>query len=295
MIFGSKINKLYKKSFYHSRVFFIEENHRFLQWISLKKTLYNSRIDLLNIHLVFENNKIPKTFLNTDDILFILYSNEKGRKRKITLKFCDFSQKNLFWQGLLHFMSEARVSNEFRPHIDMLASTFIGSNNEKEKVMNLKKLKRFLKDRQILVEEEEIKKILSKIHGKEKINAEENFVLNKENLRKILKELLNCNEFIAIFANYCENWMKMDENSSYFLSLKELRKFFRVEQNQVFENDEDLMEVIRTYEEKSQEFNNEKKIDKISLAGFRNILFSINNQIFDVNKLAVYQVFIEFF
>ena len=68
-----------------------------------------------------------------------------------------------------------------------------------------------------------------------------------------------------------------------------------IEQNQNFENDEDLKEVIRTYEEKSQAFDNEKTNDKISLAGFRNILFSMNNQIFDVNKLAVYQVFIEFF
>ena len=79
------------------------------------------------------------------------------------------------------------------------------------------------------------------------------------------------------------------------MSLKELRKFFMIEQNQSFENDEDLKEVIRTYEEKSQAFDNEKTNDKISLAGFRNKLFSMNNQIFDVNKLAVYQVFIEFF
>ena len=192
-------------------------------------------------------------------------------------------------------MAEARVSNEFRLDIDRLASWLIDLNDENEKFMNLKKLRSFLKDRQIFAEEEELRKILSKILGKERINAEENFALNKKTLRKILKELLNYNEFLAIFANYCENWMKLDENSYYFMSLKELRKFFMIEQNQNFENDEDLKEVIRTYEEKSQAFDNEKTNDKISLAGFRNKLFSMNNQIFDVNKLAVYQVFIEFF
>ena len=57
--------------------------------------------------------------------------------------------------------------------------------------------------------------------------------------------------------------MKLDENSYYFMSLKELRKFFMIEQNQSFENDEDLKEVIRTYEEKSQAFDNEKTNDKI--------------------------------
>ena len=90
-------------------------------------------------------------------------------------------------------MTETRVSNEFRPDIDRRTSWLIDLNDENEKFMNLKKLRSFLKDRQIFAEEEELRKILSKILGKERINAEENFALNKKTLRKILKELLNYN------------------------------------------------------------------------------------------------------
>ena len=77
-----------------------------------------------------------------------------------------------------------------------------------------------------------------------------------------------------------------------FIKLAKLKKFFVIEQNQCFD-DKHLREIIKTHEDPTINKNNQNN-DQISLSGFKNILFSFSNQIFDINKLQIYQVNILF-
>ena len=291
LIYGCKAQKLYKHSFYHKTILYIsEENLRFLQWISDKKSLYKSRIDLLQITLIYDKNKNINSLNATfDQTLYITYVNEKDYKKKLVLKFASTIQKKLFWQGLLYFLKEARAANQCRPHIDMIASKFFSKNNDHEKVLNIKHLRVFLKNRQIILEQNELQQILDKLN----LPANENFILNKEIIKSILKELLNHNELLEIFSVYCQNWMEDKDNdkSEYYLQLNEIKKFFLMEQKQVIDDD-CIKKIIGAYEDNTVKNSSNYSEQKISLSGFRNILFSLNNQIFDVGKASFYQVII---
>ena len=276
---------------------------RYLQWISPKKTYLNSRIDLLKIRLIHDTIKGLENINNSskNEFLYIIYSNENAKKVKLTLKFGSIQIKELFWQGLMHYMGEARALNQFRPHYDMLASNFL-TKKEPGEIMGLKNLRNFLKNRQIFIEIDELKSIFFKL----KFDFSDSFTLNKTMLKQILRELMNDNELVDIFENYCDTWNRMNdknEKTDHFMKISELKKFFIMEQGQVFD-DESLREIIRTYED----FNiGDKPQDSISLSGlktfisflmnfifyhlgFRNILFSIHNEFFNVDKLGVYQV-----
>lgn len=270
---------------YHLMIFYInEENIRYLQWIPVKKSGDPSSLDLLKIKLVHDSSDKEVSQQHSckiNKLLYILYANDKAKKLKLTLKFPDSRSKEMFWQGLLHFMSQASTVSQFRTHHEMLASTFL--KKEQGKNMDLKSLRTFLKNRHIFVEIEELKVVFSKIG----IDANSSFVLTKALLRQILRELLNDNGFLEIFSNYCESWLDdKNEKTEHYMTISELRKFFVIEQGEEVD-DETLKEIIATYDDKQRETNS---TEFISLSGFRNILCSKNNEFFDPNKLVVYQV-----
>ena len=265
-------------------IFYInEENIRYLKWIPLKRTGAPSRLDLLKIKLIHDtsNSESSHHSCKINKLLYILYSNDKAKKFKLTLKFPDTLSKEMFWQGLLHFMSQASTMSQFRTHHEMLASSFL--NKEQGKNMDLKSFRIFLKNRQIFVEIDELKVIFSK----QSIDINSSFVLTKTLLRQILRDLLNDNGFLEIFSNYCESWLDdKNEKTEHYMSISELRKFFAIEQGEEFD-EETLREIIKTYDDKKLGSNS---TDFISLSGFRNILCSSNNEFFNPNKLVVYQV-----
>ena len=187
----------------------------------------------------------------------------------------------MFWQGLLDFIREATELYRNRGNFDLLVSNYLPMGNS-EKNMNLVNLIYFLKKRQVFVEENELKKILKRLN----YAADQNFILNRDMLKALLKELLHHNEIIDIFLNYCKNWLENDQEAEYYMTFEELKNFFIVEQKQIFD-DATIKNMIITFEDK----RGEQKTDQISLIGFRNILFSMNNQICDVNQLDFYQVF----
>lgn len=287
LIYGEKILKLHHGSFYHDCFFYISERKlHHLQWISFKKKFYESRINLLKVSLIhditsFDFHKSDKSNV----FLYIVYSNLANKKKKLTLKFPSFQRKNLFWQGILFFMKESNHLQRNRTHFDLMASGFICSgSNEKE--MNFIEMIRFLKDRQIFIEEEELKTVMAKLNFD--FDFRKTFFFNKNLFKKILGELVDYNEFIQIFSNYCKNWLEGNKKPDYFMSLDELKKFFLIEQNENLDEIY-LKKLLKTKSinlNKPQEVNN----DKISLTKLKSILFSMNNQIFDVKKMAIYQV-----
>ena len=265
-------------------IFYInEENIRYLQWIPLKKSGTPSCLDLLKIKLIHDtsDSEISHHSCKINKLLYILYSNDKAKKFKLTLKFLDSRSKEMFWQGLLHFMTQASTISQFRTHHEMLASTFL--KKEQGKNMDLKSLRNFLKIRNIFVEIDELKVVFSKLS----IDVNSSFVLTKTLLRQILRDLLNDNGFLEIFSNYCESWLDdKNEKTEHYMSISELKKFFVIEQGEEFD-DETVREIIKTFDDKKLETNS---IDFLSFSGFRNILCSSNNEFFNPNKLIVYQV-----
>ena len=288
LAYGVNVQKLYNGSFYHSCIFYIyETNIRYLQWLSSKKHFFDSRLDLLKIRLIYDNKSFDlKKNKEKNESLLISYWNNKEKKKILNLRFTTFQQKNLFWQGLLFFMKEAKLSYENRTNIDQLASNYFQISTQ-EKEMSFMDLKKFLKNRQIFVEETELKDILNKLN----YQVDKNFKLNKNMIKALLKEMLHCNEFVEIFSNYCESWLEHTVGHEYYMKLEELKKFFLIEQKQILE-DNVIKNMIYAFEDKQNTAKN--KNDKISLNGFRNILFSMNNQIFDNNKMEFYQVFLKF-
>jgi len=276
LIYGQKKQKILNRGFYRSCVFYINEsNIRYLIWIGSK---HNS-LDLLRIRLIHDIKSFDfKKTKEINEFLYINYSDSKGKKQKITIKFPCFRNKKIFWQGILHFMRETRLLYHERSFIDGLASHFM----TEEKTMKFIDLKAFLKRRGIFIEENELEKIFKRLNFKGK---GPDFQLNREMLKSLLREMLTYNEILEVFEKYCGSWFEIENNSQKdcFLILEELKDFFIQEQKQVL-TDENLRKIIEKYEEKG-------KTEEISIKGLRNMLFSKNNQIFDLRRKELFQVF----
>lgn len=268
-----------------------EDNLRFLQWISPNKKITKSRIDLTKILLIDEKpENFLKTSLNTSknqllksSCLNISYINEKNSKKSMMLRFRNHSDKSHFWQGILHFMKEAST-NKNKSHIDMMASC-LPINDDRQSSWNIRSLENILKENHILLKEKDILEFFSKNGIKDQTNLH----IDKSTIKEMLKEFYKVEEIIDLFSKYCHNWIDFDKNSIKFMQLKELKKFFIVEQKQVLD-DEALKNIIQIYEDPEMNKIKESKDNMISLNGFQNILFSNNNYIYDINKLQIYQV-----
>lgn len=180
-------------------------------------------------------------------------------------------------------MSEFSQKSKDRSQVDMMASQMI--INSHEKLLDIKSLQHFLEEKKISLSQGEILGILQR-NG---VKNEDLLKVDKNMVKNILKEVYKVKEIVEVFTKYCKTWIDCEKNSDSFMKLKELKKFFVVEQNQVL-CDNGLRNIIKTFDKEELTKPKEQADSLISLAGFQNILLSDNNQIFDVSKFKVYQV-----
>lgn len=164
--------------------------------------------------------------------------------------------------------------------MDMIASKLFLESDPNSGKISKKPLIEFLK-RQNIKLDDKFQGFLDSLPNDKKHFGKQTFKL-------ILKKLLNYDEIIPIFSTYCTDIFRRTKDKDQYLTIKQLKKFFIVEQNQIFENDAYLKKIIDTFDDNKKEGLSTS--DKMSLSGFRNMLFSINNQIFDINKMKPYQV-----
>lgn len=288
LTYGIRIYKNYKKIFYHFCTFFISErNIRFLRWVSPKNKSKENQIDLLKVKLIHDNKYFDfHTWRNKDVFLFIVYADTKGKKRKLSLKFTCLKEKELFWQGLLHFIDEASALSDKKNNIALWASSHFSLSENNDKEMNFNELFNFLKKRELLISKSELGDVLQKIN----INIEGKIVFNRNLIRVLFKSLATYDEIFEIFSNYCQEWFEEDDKEiEMYMTFQEFKTFFLEEQKQSIEDAE-----LKKFKEIYRENNEEANSNIITLHEAKKILFSLNNQIFDINKMEYYQVYLNF-
>lgn len=113
----------------------------------------------------------------------------------------------------------------------------------------------------------------------------------KDQFKLIMKELTKYDETIAIFSKYLEEEKKnhLIHTKESYLTVENLKDFFMYEQDQIFNNDSYIKKIIQSFEPVTEDSFLDD--ETMSIDGFKKMLFSNHNQIFDVNKLRTYQVF----
>ena len=311
LIYGIKIQKHFKKSakFFHNCLFYIlEDDLDYLQWLSHTKPYNTSRIDLKTIKNITDDlcfdSKLAKRFDKFKEayhLLFISYG-ESNHNKVMILRFKDLKLKNLFWQGL-HHMRKKAVDRD---------SCF----GDVKKVIAKKLFLRADKDGSKTLDFEEIKKILQQLHMEinyqfllkffEKYDKDKNKEIDWNEFQEIIDDISLKPELKEVFQEYCklENKQNMIKNKEIPMETRmqfsEFQNFLRKEQKQEISEEEfcHLLYLIHSDTPRSmilnelndkKNFNEEKKQLSINFSEFCTIIFSKNNDIFDPEKLEIYQ------
>ena len=311
--YGLKIQKHFKSSakFFHNRLFYIlEDDLDYLQWLSHSKPYNRARIDLKTIKNITDDphfdSKLLILFEKIKDLtqmLFISYG-EINQNKVLILKFKEPKLKLSFWQGLQYLTNQAIERD----------SCF----GDVKKVLAKKLFLKADKDGNKMLDFEEVKKILQQLHIEikhgflvkffDKYDKDKNKMIDWEEFQAIIDDISLKPELKPIFLKYCSqkkqslnnyNNEETDAEQSR-MKFEEFRLFLNKEQKQEISEEEfcQLLYLIHsdtpptgTLDDlKGQKsFTEEKKKLSINFSEFCSIIFSRNNEIFDPEKLEIYQ------
>ena len=307
LIYGSLISKQYKShKLFHKCLFYIlEDDTDYLQYISQLKPYHKTRIDLKTIKNITDNpqfdSKLFKKFNDNSKLpglLFISYGDLKANKVLI-LKFKTEEVKMLFWQGIQHLSHKATQKE--------------GCFGDVRKVLAQKLFVKADKDGSKMLDFEEIKKILQVLHIEinqeflikffEKYDKDKNKAIDWTEFQEIIDDISLKPELRPLFKNYCEEAKAAKDEESFNLSkmnFTEFKQFLKQEQKQelsekefekllyLINKDNTTFPIESKFSIDGDNFNL-KSLNSITFSEFCSIIFSKNNEIFDPEKLEIYQ------
>jgi hypothetical protein len=87
--------------------YILDEDPKILQWISPLKKFEVSRIELSSVKKIKDLPSFPLPKLDEEDEEMVL-TIEHGDNKELVLIFEDRGKKELWWQGIEHFIKLAR-------------------------------------------------------------------------------------------------------------------------------------------------------------------------------------------
>jgi len=310
LIYGVTISKNYKsqsaKLFHHCVFYLLEDDLDFLQWLSHLKPYNKTRIDLKTIKNITDNpnfdSKIQKKFLNFKKIsrvLFISYGHLMEENKILVLKFRKEEKKFLFWQAI-QYLSRKAIERE---------ATF----GDYKKIMAQKLFLKADHDGNKSLDFDEVKKILQKLHIEinhdylvkffEKYDKDKNHLIDWDEFQEIIDDISLKDELKEVFRLYSQEAKILKEDNLFYSSqmeFSEFQEFLKKEQKQEMNEKEFRKLLFLIHSEPNNNISNMaesdsfgEKIPKTNLAitfsEFCSIIFSRNNEIFEPEKLEVYQ------
>ena len=316
LIYGVTISKNYKsksaKLFHHCIFYLLEDDSDFLQWLSHLKPYNKTRIDLKTIKNITDNpnfdSKIQKKFQNFKKInrmLFISYGDLIEENQVLILKFRKEETKMLFWQGIQYFSRKAMEKDaKFGDYRKLMAQKlFLQADKDGNKTLDLEEIRKILQQLHIDINHQYLVKFFAK-YDKDKNNS-----IDWTEFQEIIDDISLKPELKQVFSRYSYEAKNLSDEklfSSSHMEFKEFQEFLRKEQKQEMTEKEfrKLLYLIQADPTNNMNMNSMNDSQKnpsfceerdpreqlaISFSEFCSIIFSRNNELFEPEKLEIYQ------
>lgn len=307
LVYGVKVAKHYNSAkLFHICIFYIlEDDSSYLQWLSHVKPYIKTRIDVKNIRNITDDprfdSKIAKKFTNLKEaskLLFIVLDENKH----LILKFKEEKLKLLFWQGLQHF---SKVSNESEAFFGDFRKTlanrlFIMGDKDGSKTLEFLEVKKILRKLRIEVSSDMLSKVFTAY------DRDHNNNIDHDEFQKMIEDITLKTELKAVFRKYSSAARNKKDDKDFgnvLMQFDEFKEFLIQEQKQDVSHSE-FKQMLKLFNKdfssnflKEESKNNFSMMDhsdiqeslNLTFSEFCTIIFSKNNEIFEPEKLEVYQ------
>ncbi|KRX08587.1 PLC-like phosphodiesterase, TIM beta/alpha-barrel domain [Pseudocohnilembus persalinus] len=220
---------------------------------------------------------------NVGDVFYVCFQVKNEQKEFVI--FFETQQEKFIYQEALKLIIDQAFQVEQKDkqynYVKQLASNvFNKADSNKDKVLSLKELGQILKYMKLEVSKQRLQEIFHQF------DADHSNNINVNEFQNILKELYNKQELKMLYEQYCKGNQSMSSDS-----LKE----FMVKEQKLQVNIEELEKQIQqssyqfTNKQEDKSEKNDKQGQTMDFYQFSNYIFSMENQLFNPEKLKVYQ------
>ncbi|EAR85196.2 phosphatidylinositol-specific phospholipase C, X domain protein (macronuclear) [Tetrahymena thermophila SB210] len=287
LVYGTKAEKLFKQGQKkHSRIFFLlDDDYRFLQWISPQKNYTKSRIYLNDIKDI--SREIHYKVKNKNDQHFLRIQTHNY---ELVIQFFNEKERDQFQCGLQHFLIKAQ-HHEFlekrQDQVKHLANIlFISADKDGNKQLDLEEVKKLLQELHVSVNKKYLKQLF------QTYDYNQNNQIDQGEFINIIRDISKKDELLTIFKQYCQSYnqqVSLDQEG--LMTIEEYQLFLQEQQKQNVPIHE-LLELFRNINNVQINVIESAKTSKdlkISFYQFSNLIFTQENSVLDIKHQEVHQ------
>ena len=236
-------------------------------------------------------------------MLFISYG-EIHQNKVLILKFRELKLKLSFWQGLQHMAIKAIERDSCFGDVKKVLARklFLKADMDGNKKLDFEEVRKILQQLHIEIKHDFLVKFF------DKYDKDKNRMIDWKEFQAIIDDISLKPELKPIFLKYCSQIKQNHNNNNNDetdaeqsrMKFEEFQLFLKKEQKQDISEEEfcHLLYLIHSDTphtgilddlKRKKSFTEEKKKLSINFSEFCSIIFSRNNEIFDPEKLEIYQ------
>ncbi|KAL4493611.1 hypothetical protein ABPG72_004104 [Tetrahymena utriculariae] len=287
LVYGTKAEKLFKQGQKkHNRIFFLlDDDYRFLQWISPQKNYTKSRIYLNDIKDISREIHFKIKNKNYQHFLRIQTHNYE-----LVIQFFNEQERDQFQCGLQHFLIKAQHHQFLEKRQDQVKHLanilFISADKDGNKQLDIEEVKKLLQELHVSVNKKYLKQLF------QTYDYDKNNQIDQGEFINIIRDISKKDELLAIFKQYCQSYnqqLSLDQEG--LMTIEEYQLFLKEQQKQIVPTHEllELFTNINNVQINIMESAKMPKDLKISFYQFSNLIFNQENNVLDIKHQEVHQ------
>lgn len=193
------------------RIYLQEYNKGFLQWISPSKSLYKSRLNILQVHKI-EIGGRSSTFLkfrgnfDINSSVTLYYSN-----KSLNLIFPQPEEMMLWVSGVQFLIEELNKESSSKLQENLMDQAWSNADKNNSGNLNIEEIKFMMKSLNLFISDEDVEKLFKEF------DQDNSGHIEKEEFKKMLELLMQKPEIDDLFAKFAvgKEYMDLEEFKSF--------------------------------------------------------------------------------